>query len=94
MAKSRQEKWIMCRLRRKTHRLLLEIERRWIDAHVKGLGGLPPDDRDGIGLDRIVQELIRRDEEHRQRSNGRPVRKKAKAGVEDGDGREDGDDKA
>jgi hypothetical protein len=74
MAKSRQEKWIMCRLRRSTHRLLLDLERVWLEAYIRGAGGLAPDERDGIGIDRLVAELIRRDADHRRRANpGRTI---------------------
>jgi hypothetical protein len=76
MAKARQEKWIMVRLRRTTHRQLLDLERLWIDAYTRGNGPVPPDDRDGISIDRMVTELLRRDVEHRARASKSSARKK------------------
>jgi hypothetical protein len=68
MAKSRQEKWIMVRLRRSTHRKLLDLERLWVEAYARGEQVPAPDDRDGIGIDRMVAELLKRDNAHRARA--------------------------
>lgn len=68
MPRAEQRDWIMVRIRRDTHRRLQEIAAIWKQqAEVRN--DLPAaDDRDRIGLDRVIAELIRRDDSHRARA--------------------------
>jgi len=61
--------WIMVRLQRETHLLLMGCKMRYeSEANAGRLVTNPNSDRHGMSIDSVVRELIRRDEQHKARS--------------------------
>jgi len=65
---ARQEKWVMVRIHRTTHAALRQVGELW--TRLYAAGGIAPatDEQGGLSLDRIVAELLRRDQDHRTRA--------------------------
>ena len=75
--------WRMTRLRPSTVDRLRVFEQRIRNAREMGETHVNPNEQDEISIDALVQELLRRDEEHVQRSRRSKVkRKKAEHGIE------------
>jgi len=60
--------WRMVRLRPETVYRLRDLEIRIRRARENGFNEVNPDELDRISLDALVCELLRRDDEHRERS--------------------------
>lgn len=67
MPRAEQRDWIMVRIRRTTHQRLTELAEMWKRERERRNDLPAPDDRDRIGLDRVISELIDRDDSHRRR---------------------------
>jgi len=60
--------WIMTRLRRETHAVLVQLAKHWQQRGDGTSGRTHNPDGDRLSLDAVIAELLRRDQEHRRRS--------------------------
>jgi len=73
------KQWIMVRIDRVTHAKLAACKRRFeSEANAGKPIGEVRVDRFGLSIDSVVNELIRRDEAHRERSRESGKRRRAK----------------
>jgi len=75
---ARERDWIMVRVRRDVHAELVRVGKRLWDQKVKGFETHYRVGEEGLPLSNIIQELIRRDQAHQERSRKSRAKRRRK----------------